>query len=168
MLISIINKLRRRLADEAWRNDQVTSAVPGSLILCTGGPMKRGRLFGVLVSVIVAAAGSPAPQNDAGKGMSSAGAEAALAGDWRGESICVVRESACHDEDSLYQLSKIPDKPGRYSLKAGKIVDGKLITMGTTECSYDQRGLECEISADAVLRFTVNGNTLQGTMTIQG
>ena len=132
--------------------------------------MVRVRFLGLLVAVIVTAAGSRALQNDPGKGTRSADAESALPGDWRGESICVVRESACHDEDSLYQLSKIPDKPGRYSLKADKVVDGKPITMGTSECSYDRsrRSLECAISADATLRFTINGNTLHGTMTIQG
>lgn len=130
--------------------------------------MTRARLLGVIVAVMVTVPDSRALQNDPGKDTSSADAESVLAGDWRGESICVARESACRDEDSLYQFSKVPEKPGRYSLKAGKIVDGKLITMGTTECGYDQRGLECAISADVTLRFTVNGNTLHGTMTIQG
>jgi hypothetical protein len=120
----------------------------------------------VLLAVIVGAAG----QNDRDKPASSADAQSALAGDWRGESICVVRESACRDEDSLYHFSKIADKTGRYSLQADKIVDGKPVTMGTSECSFDptHHAIECAVSAGTTLRFTVNGNTLQGTMTIQG
>jgi hypothetical protein len=129
--------------------------------------MKRIRLPGVLLALIVTATVSRGLQNDPGKGATSTSAESAPAGDWRGESVCVVRESACRDEDSLYQFSQIPDKPDRYSLKADKIVDGKPITMGTTECSYDRsrRVLECAISASNTLRFTVSGNTMQGTMT---
>jgi hypothetical protein len=132
--------------------------------------MKKARFLSVFLAVVVGAAGPAVAQNGASKTTSPANAESALDGDWRGESVCVVRESACHDEDSLYRFSKIPDKPGRYSLKADKIVDGKPVTMGTSECSYDrsQRAVECAITADAMLRFTVNGDTLHGTMTIQG
>src|SRR5262252_3742491 len=132
--------------------------------------MKEIRFLSLFLAVVVAAAGPAAGQNDADKTPSPANTESALDGDWRGESICVVRESACHDEDSLYRFSKIPDKPSRYSLKADKIVDGKPVTMGTSECSYDksQRAVECAITANAMLRFTVNGDTLHGTMTIQG
>src|SRR5215467_8936657 len=35
-------------------------------------------------------------------------------GDWRGDSICQVRPSACHDEDSLYHVTKIAGKPGQF------------------------------------------------------
>ena len=30
-----------------------------------------------------------------------------VVGDWRGDSICVVRERACHDEDSLYHVTRL-------------------------------------------------------------
>ena len=95
-------------------------------------------------------------------------ADSALVGDWRGDSICVVRESACHDEDSLYHVSKVPDKAGLFSLKADKIVDGKPITMGTTECSFDpkQSTLQCAISNGSLFRFSVEGNAMLGTMTL--
>src|SRR6202035_2322888 len=47
--------------------------------------------------------------------------DSAVLGDWRGESICVVRESACHDEDSLYHATKSVEKPGWVSMKLDKI-----------------------------------------------
>jgi len=131
--------------------------------------MKQGGLLGVFLAVVVSIAGSAVEQNDAGKITSPQGADSALVGDWRGESFCVVRESACRDEESLYHFSQIPDKPGRYSLKADKIVESKPVTMGTSECTYDraQHIIECAISAGTTLHFTINSNTLQGTMTIQ-
>ncbi|HWX56111.1 MAG TPA: hypothetical protein VN176_16095 [Verrucomicrobiae bacterium] len=36
-----------------------------------------------------------------GQKNSASGDEESVAGDWRSESVCQVRESACHDEDSL-------------------------------------------------------------------
>jgi hypothetical protein len=88
-------------------------------------------------------------------------------GDWRGNSICQVRESACHDEDSLYHVSGLSEKPGWYSLKADKLVDGKPVTMGTTECSYDakQSTLECTFPRGK-LRFTVEEDKMEGAMTL--
>jgi hypothetical protein len=91
--------------------------------------------------------------------------ESGLLGDWRGESVCVVRDSACRDEDSLYHLAKLAGKPGRFSMKLDKIVDGKPVTMGTTECSYDsaKRALTCEFPR-GVFRFTIQANKMAGTM----
>jgi hypothetical protein len=88
-------------------------------------------------------------------------------GDWRGASICKVRESACHDEDSLYHVTPLAGKPGWFSMKADKIVDGKPVTMGTSERSYNanQRTLECALPR-ATLHFVVEGNKMQRTMTL--
>lgn len=91
-----------------------------------------------------------------------------VAGDWRGDSVCVVKPSACHDEDSLYHFSPLPDKPQRFLLKADKIVDGKPVNMGTVECSHepDKHTLTCEFER-AVLDFTVRGEEMQGTMKLK-
>jgi hypothetical protein len=88
-------------------------------------------------------------------------------GDWRGESICVVRESACHDEDSLYHVTKLPEKPGWISMKLDKIVNGKPVTMGAMDCSYSaaKQSLTCEFPR-GVMRFSVNENKMEGTMTL--
>jgi hypothetical protein len=93
--------------------------------------------------------------------------EADLIGDWRGDSICQVRESACHDEDSLYHVAKLPDKPGWFSMKLDKIVDGKPVTMGTTECSYDsaKSALTCDFPR-GVFHFSVQGDKMTGTMNL--
>ncbi len=89
----------------------------------------------------------------------------AVVGDWRGESLCQVKPSACHDEDSLYHFTRIEKKPGWFSLKADKIVDGQPVTMSTIECSYDgeDRSLECSFPK-GVLQFEVQDNVMQGTM----
>jgi hypothetical protein len=91
----------------------------------------------------------------------------AFVGDWRGDSICVLRESACHDENSLYHVTQLTEKPGWFSMKLGKIVNGKPVTMGTQECSYDstKKSLLCEF-ARGVMRFTVLGDRMEGTMSL--
>lgn len=60
-----------------------------------------------------------------------------LVGDWRGESICVAREGACHDEQAFYHVADIPDKPGDLAITFSKVVDNKTIKMGTLDCQYD-------------------------------
>jgi hypothetical protein len=90
-----------------------------------------------------------------------------VVGDWRGDSICVVRESACHDEDSLYHVARLAEKSGRFSMKLDKIVDGKAVTMGTQECTFDpgKQALLCEF-ARGVMRFMLQGDKMEGSMTL--
>ena len=49
-------------------------------------------------------------------------------GIWRGESACVVRPSACRDEDALYRVSA-GGTPDRLRVSGGKIVDGREVSM---------------------------------------
>jgi hypothetical protein len=86
-------------------------------------------------------------------------------GNWRGDSICVVRESACNDEKALYHVKRLPNKPGWFSLQGDKIVDGKPEVMGTGECSYDaeKHVLHCQLGRSSV-HLTVTGDKMEGTM----
>jgi hypothetical protein len=106
-------------------------------------------------------------RSEARPGQQPAADDSSPIGDWRGDSICVVRESACRDEDSLYHVTKLAGKPGWFSMKLDKIADGKPVTMGTTECSYDsaKRALTCEFLR-GVLRFTIQANKMAGTMNL--
>jgi hypothetical protein len=94
-------------------------------------------------------------------------AESDVIGDWRGDSICQVRKSACHDEDSLYHVSKLRDKPAWFSMKLDKIVAGKPVTTGTMECSYDsaKSALTCEFPRGS-MHFSVQGEKMTGTMNL--
>jgi hypothetical protein len=94
--------------------------------------------------------------------------DASIVGDWRGESTCVVRESACHDEDSLYHVTKLVEKPGWFSMKLDKIMNGKPVTMGTMECNYEtpKQSLTCEFPK-GVMQFIVGGEKMEGTMRLR-
>jgi len=91
-----------------------------------------------------------------------------LAGDWRGDSICTVRPSACHDEKALYHVKAVSGGPNRYRLDADKIVDGKPEFMGSMDCSYatEKRVLTCS-TPRLTLHLTLEGKTLNGTMNLQ-
>ncbi len=81
-------------------------------------------LAAALVSGVFAMAQNP-PANSA-----SGGAEQKLAGTWRGESLCVEKGTACHDEIAVYRIATIAGKPGTLMVSGGKVVDGKEIVMG--------------------------------------
>lgn len=87
-------------------------------------------------------------------------------GEWRGDSICVAKNTACHDEIVVYRIAKLPEKPGYASVSADKIVSGKPVNMGTLEFRYDQDGhmLTCEY-AQGVWRLKVDGPKMEGTLT---
>lgn len=98
-----------------------------------------------------------------------AGAEASQfpVGDWLGDSICVVRPSACNDEKALYRIQKLGDKPNHFSLQAGKIVNGQAVDMGTVDCAYapEKRALTCEFAKGAV-HLNLQDNRMEGTMNL--
>jgi hypothetical protein len=96
--------------------------------------MKLARLL--LFALIIAALNSyAATQGDARPAQQVPADDSGLVGDWRGASICVVRDSACRDEDSLYHVTKLAGKPGWFFMKLDKIVDGKPVTMGTVSAA---------------------------------
>jgi hypothetical protein len=112
-------------------------------------------LAGVVATTAIAQ--SPKPASD----------DRALVGDWRGDSICVVRPSACNDEKALYHFKQIGGQPNRFSLQADKIVNGQAEEMGTMECSYapEKHAVTCSTPRLA-LYLTLKGNSLDGTMNL--
>jgi hypothetical protein len=127
--------------------------------------MKTATSFVIFCVAVLSTIG--AAHGDAQNAQPTASDESAVLGDWRGESICVVRESACRNEDSLYHVTKLPEKPGWFSMKLDKIVGGKPVSMGTMDCSYSaaKRSLTCEFPR-GIMRFTVTGNKMEGTMAL--
>jgi hypothetical protein len=61
------------------------------------------------------------------------GEDTSLAGVWKGNSVCQVKESPCNDEVSVYYVSKGVE-PDNFQMRMNKVVDGKEQTMGTVNC----------------------------------
>ena len=89
-----------------------------------------------------------------------------VAGDWRGDSTCVAKGTACRDEVVVYHIAVLPSKPSSVSVSADKIVDGRAINMGTLEFRYEPKDhlLICEYS-QGVWRMKVDGQAMEGTLT---
>ena len=97
---------------------------------------------------------------------------AEIAGTWRGDSPCVEKDTACHDEEVAYRFTK--EGKGTYSVSADKIVDGKPVNMGTLEFRYDeaQHLLTCEYgqgvwrshTCDVLFAITSPSTTMTGFM----
>lgn len=92
-------------------------------------------------------------------------AEQAVVGVWRGHSVCMVKDSPCHDEVNVYHVSAIPSKPGIYFVSGNKIVDGKEEVMGTGEWKYDASAhvLTHEFPR-GVFRLKVEGGKMEGDL----
>ncbi|MEW6130451.1 MAG: hypothetical protein AB1757_25680 [Acidobacteriota bacterium] len=91
--------------------------------------------------------------------------EAQIIGVWTGESICQVKNSPCKDEHASYRISK-GKSAGKVTVDLGKIVNGKVESMVVLDFDYDAKS-QTLISTyqHGVWKFTVKGNTLEGTLT---
>jgi hypothetical protein len=83
-----------------------------------------------LAGVIAGLAASPA----AARAVDPAGCPA-LAGDWRGQSVCLDRSiaTACADEQVRVRFSADPARPDRLAVHAEKLAGGRFVSMGDSE-----------------------------------
>lgn len=90
---------------------------------------------------------------------------ASALGKWKGESLCTVKPSACHDEVVVYEFTASTEKKGMLSWKADKIVNGEQQNMGTLDCTFASgtQTVTCNIPR-GVWELQVNGDTMTGTL----
>lgn len=87
-----------------------------------------------------------------------------IAGVWRGNSTCVVKDSPCHDETNVYRISAVAAKPGLMTITGTKIVDGREIVMGSSsDWKYDARNRTLD-SANGAIHFAIDGNKMEGEL----
>jgi hypothetical protein len=95
-----------------------------------------------------------------------------ILGTWRGNSVCTVSNSPCHDEVNIYRFSEISGKPSSFSCTASKIVDGKEIVMGSSDWTYDSaKHLLQTTTPNPSIRLTLSttasaAETLDGALTL--
>ena len=95
------------------------------------------------------------------------GSQSQIAGTWRGNSECVLKNSPCRDELNVYRFSEVAGRPGWFSGIGSKLVNGKEISMGTLDWNYDaeKRTLKSENSG-AIFRLVVDGSRIEGSLTL--
>lgn len=88
-------------------------------------------------------------------------------GHWVGTSVCTGVRPACHDETASYQVMAGP-KPDVVTVDAGKVVDGKVESMGVLDFHVDfaARTLTCVMENNGrwTWRFTWSGTVMTGTL----
>lgn len=93
-----------------------------------------------------------------------------IIGTWEGESKCTVPDSPCHDEHVIYEITLYKSAAGGLKLDGYKVVNGERQFMGTLRCEYDalKKTLSCTFRGKKFddWEYTLSGNTLQGTLTI--
>ena len=93
-----------------------------------------------------------------------------VTGTWEGESICTVPNSPCHDEHVVYEISEDKKTAGKLETAAYKIVNGEKQYMGTLSCEYlpTNSELRCHYKEDDLWKFEVSGDSMKGTLVING
>ena len=95
-----------------------------------------------------------------------------ILGAWEGESKCTVPDSPCHDEHVIYEIAADKDASGGLKMDGYKVANGERVFMGTLRCEYQaaKKVLSCtsrgKDSDD--WEYTLSGDTLEGTLTING
>lgn len=87
-----------------------------------------------------------------------------ITGTWRGESLCVDKNSGCHDEIAVYRIATIAGKTDALLVSGGKMVDGKEVVLGKGEWAYDRpkSTLMVDLPMGAIT-LKQEGDTLKGT-----
>jgi hypothetical protein len=90
-------------------------------------------------------------------------------GVWKGGSVCQIKDSACHDEASVYYVSP-GSEPNTFQMKMNKIVDGKEETIGTVNCTTDSNvgSYVCRLNPTSTWTWWLNKTSLDGEMQYRG
>ena len=90
-----------------------------------------------------------------------------LIGHWVGTSICTAVRPACHDETASYWVKENKSE-NVITIDAGKIVDGKDESMGTSDFRIDWKTHTLSGSlgpnGQATMTLVWSGSTMTGTM----
>jgi len=100
---------------------------------------------------------------------STAGEDPSFIGVWKGDSVCQIKDSPCHDEASVYYVSK-GSEPNSFQMKMDKIVQDKEVTMGTVNCITDSNSgsYVCRLNALSTWTWRLNKGALDGDMQYRG
>lgn len=130
---------------------------------CEEATMARMRWAVILLAVMVGG-GICFAQEGSGK---EEGAEVRekIAGVWRGNSVCLDKNSPCHDEVNVYRFTKIAGRADAFLVTASKVVEGKEIEMGSGEWKYDEKKQVVE-SREPRIRLSIQGDKMQGLLTL--
>jgi hypothetical protein len=97
------------------------------------------------------------------------GGAASFPGVWKGDSVCQFKDSPCHDEVSVYYVTKGAQRDN-FQMTMNKVVDGKEETMGTVGCKVgaDTGTYVCRLNDFTLWSWKLDRNVLDGTLQYRG
>jgi hypothetical protein len=99
----------------------------------------------------------------------TSGEDSSFTGVWKGDSVCQIKDSPCHDEPSVYYVTK-GSEPNSFQMKMNKIIEGKEVTLGTVGCVADSSSapLVCRLNSLSTWTWHLNKDVLDGEMQYRG
>ncbi len=91
-----------------------------------------------------------------------------LIGTWKGNSICQIKNSACHDETVVYRITKNKGVDTFY-IDASKIVNGEEVDMGIIPFIYNKKTNQLIATVNSsIWTFNMETGKLDGTLIVHG
>jgi hypothetical protein len=89
-----------------------------------------------------------------------------LVGTWKGNSICQVKPSPCHDEINVYHITK-GEKPNIFHVVGNKIVNGQEENMADNDFVFNPADNTLFFHSGEYkfsIKFTVKGDSMEGAL----
>jgi hypothetical protein len=125
--------------------------------------MKK-RVTWLLLTLLLAASGTRC-FSQVKASPSSGDARANIPGVWRGNSVCLDKNSPCRDEVNVYRFSVHPASQDEFSATASKVVDGKEIVMGSGNWKYNAEKQFVESQGPSI-RLAIRGDKMEGDLSL--
>lgn len=94
-----------------------------------------------------------------------------ITGIWKGTSLCQQKQSACHDENVVYHISKLAENI--YTIQASKVINGAEEDMGTFDSvlyNAPKQTLQYTMTNKqgryGTWFFKIDGMQMHGTLTV--
>ena len=126
-------------------------------LVCSSAFMIAGMFFSMMSCGVQEAVGK----------QDGAGVREKIAGVWRGNSVCLVKGSPCHDEVNVYRFSRVEGKPDTFLVMASKVVDGREIEMGRGEWKYDEKTKSVESQRPRIRLTLLRDNWMEGALSLE-
>ena len=96
--------------------------------------------------------------------------DSGIIGTWKGESICQIKNSPCHDEIAAYHVSKAKE-PNVFHFEMNKIVNRKEEEMGPLEFIYNaatQTLTSIDEKRNTIWKFQIKDTAMEGALMYNG
>lgn len=89
----------------------------------------------------------------------------AFVGDWKGNSICMMANSGCHNEKVVWHIAKAPERPGWMVVRGERLENGKPVVMGALQFQWEAGSHTLTSEGEqGIWRLKQNGERLEAAL----